>query len=57
MYSIVIMNAINNECLTLLDYDMDFSAQTIAFQISNYVLRTLKLNLEPLESQRDVKLS
>ena len=49
MYSIVIMHAINNECLTLLDYDMDFSAQTIAFQVSNYVLRTLKLNLEPLE--------
>ena len=49
MYSIVIMHAINNECLTLLDYDMDFSAQTIVFQISNYVLRTLILNLEPLE--------
>ena len=49
MYSVVIMHTMNNECLTLLGYYMDFSAQTIAFQISNYVLRTLKLNLEPLE--------
>ena len=48
MYSAVIMHTINNECLTL-DYDMDFSAQTIVFQISNYVLRTPKLNLDPLE--------
>ena len=43
------MHAMNNECLTLLDYYMDFSAQTIAFQISNYVLWTLKLDLDSLE--------
>ncbi len=47
-YGVVILHAINNECVRF-DYDMDFSTQTIAFKLSNHVLRTLKLNLDTLE--------